>query len=263
MGARDMTSQADSHRCVVCGRYPLDAVRVSLRGEATCFNHPVVGICGFCAHPLTVHPPPSGWSEAGRGRLRCPTCAAGAIETVADVKTHLGGIRQTTAELGFSLPHRVRVDLDDDIARYQDAARHGGPGLLGITEVRYTGAQMGTVAGIRVQRGMPSLIFGKVVAHELGHAWLAQRGLRPVDGVTEEGVCELIAYAWLKRNGTLFAQHLRTQMLANTDPVYGVGFRAVHEASRVHGIRAVISALATSGRLPSGHSNELPDDGAL
>lgn len=260
-----MTDHVGARRCVVCGQYPSDAIRVSLRGEATCFSHPVVDACAFCARPLTVsHPPPgSGWSKVGSGRVRCRSCAVDAIETVADVKQHLGGIRQAMAELGFSLSHRVRVELDDDIAQYQDVARHGGPGLLGITEVRYSGAQLGTVAGIRVQRGLPLVTFGKVVAHELGHAWLAQRGIRPADSVTEEGMCELIAYAWLKRNGTPFAQQLRTQMPANPDPVYGNGFRAVHEASRIHGIRTVISTLATSGRLPSGPSVELPDEGAL
>ena len=92
--------------------------------------------------------------------------------------------------------------------------------------------------------------FGRAVAHEIGHAWLAQYGHIPVAHEVEEGLCELFAYAWLKRERSPLADTLRSQLRADPDPVYGGGFRTVHAAVDRHGIENVLTSLLTNGALP-------------
>ncbi|HEU5470199.1 MAG TPA: protein DA1 [Actinophytocola sp.] len=221
----------------------------SLRGELTCLSHPVSGHCAFCA-AVATNPRGPGWQDVGAGRLRCPGCAAEAVNTVEDVRARLGGIRKELADLGFALHSRVRVLLATaaELSGTPVGRQHGQP--LGVTELRPTGGRTADVARIRVLAGLPGTMFGRVIAHELGHAWLAQFGARPLEPTIEEGVCELIAYAWLKRANTPFALALRGQLLTNPDPIYGTGARTVHAATRRHGLETVITSLATSGHLP-------------
>jgi hypothetical protein len=111
-------------------------------------------------------------------------------------------------------------------------------------------AQSRTVAGIEVVRGLTSVHFGATVAHEIGHAWLIQRGAPIADPVLLEGVCEVFASAWLKRRPGRLPQALREAMAANPDNVYGAGYRLVREAVARSGIRLVLRELCRSGRLP-------------
>jgi hypothetical protein len=174
------------------------------------------------------------------------------------LRRHLPRIRDVTRELGFGLARRVRV-----VFGTVDDLRGNGPmRSLGITELRLTGTGTAEPLVVRVLRGLPVFVFGCVVAHELGHAWLAQFDSRPTDPVVEEGFCELVSYAWLNRSGTPYAQELREQIRKNPDSVYGNGFRAVQTAVRRHGLATVLESMSTSGTLPA-ESREVPDDDAL
>jgi hypothetical protein len=66
---------------------------------------------------------------------------------------------------------------------------------------------------------------GQVLAHEMGHGWLAGCPGDDRGDVDEEGICELVASWWLAERGGPFARHLLAGMAANSDPVYGEGFR--------------------------------------
>jgi Protein DA1 len=236
-------------RCTVCDRPPIGAAVRSLRGELTCAAHPTVNSCAFCGRPA-VRRTDHGWRDLGGEIVRCPSCAVDAVETAEHVRGSLRDIRQTLADLGFSLRTRVRV-VPSTVDELHGGAPLGGSGIhLGTTEMIRTDARSAQVTVIRVLAGLPATVFGQVVAHELGHAWLAQFGARPGDIAVEEGVCELISYAWLKRANTPYAHGLREQIRLNPDPVYGAGFRLVHAATHRHGLKTIITSLATSGRLP-------------
>jgi hypothetical protein len=73
--------------------------------------------------------------------------------------------------------------------------------------------------------------------------------LAPVSG-RRAPRCELFAYAWLKRRRTPDAEALRSRLRTNPDPIYGGGFREVHDAVQRHGIAAVLSELLSTGQLP-------------
>lgn len=236
---------------MLCGRIPLGPAAQSLRGEITCLSHDIPVRCAFCLAPGSGG---SGWRILGGDRPRCPTCSADAVDTPGDVRARLGAIRDTIRDLGFALRAPVRVQLATVAELTGAVGRHPSGSPLGTTELRTTGARTAEAIRILVLAGLPELVFGRVVGHELGHAWLAQFGARPLDPAVEEGVCELIAYAWLKRASTPFADALRDQIRRNPDPCYGGGFRTVHTATRQHTLKTVITSLAASGQLPDPYS---------
>ena len=55
-----------------------------------------------------------------------------------------------------------------------------------------------SVTAILVLAGMPWLLTGAVLAHELMHAWLRMEGYRELPPPVEEGLCQLMAYLWLE-----------------------------------------------------------------
>jgi hypothetical protein len=160
------------------------------------------------------------------------------------------GIRARAKELGFVLCAPVRVGLVSADDLREEASGLPGRMAFGLTSLLITGDRTADVVMIKILAGLPATLFGAVVAHELGHAWLAQHGSRPTEPSVEEGFCELVAHAALKRLDTTFAAGLREQIRRNPDPVYGDGFRRVQAAVRHHGIRNVLACLATTGRLP-------------
>jgi hypothetical protein len=238
---------APIRRCLQCGQVPRGLVTVSLHGEWTCASHPVAGTCVFCARPHPA-PAPPGWRPFSEHTLRCPTCLAGAVETQVDARRWLPSVRHEMAGLGIELAERVRVRIVDPAtvpAAGPDPA--GRRLLLGLTDL-WIGPTV-RVGGIRIVAGQPPTHFGRAVAHEIGHAWLAQRGSVRPEHAVEEGVCELFAHAWLKKQRTPLAEHLRENLRTNPDPVYGGGFRRVHEAVVGRGIAAVLDAVLRTGRL--------------
>ncbi|MET8756653.1 protein DA1 [Lentzea sp. NPDC004782] len=231
--------------CTVCGHPPVDSYELSMHGEATCVAHPAEARCALCSRPRHAGEP--GWYRFTATTVRCPTCTAVAVETQDQARQHIPRVREEMAALGIRLGQRVRVTLVEP-----DDLNLDGRGLcLGRTIGRtWEGSPVTEVVGIHIARGLTATHFGSTVAHEIGHAWLAQQGARHLDLVVEEGVCELFAGAWLKRQRTAFADTLRQSALDNPDPVYGAGYRRVREAVVRHGIEAVLSAVCRRGTLP-------------
>ena len=156
------------------------------------------------------------WSMLSRPRNRRAPCC----RPCAPVWRRSASSSQSGSGSGLSVP--------DEINRHGGAPSRGV--LLGLTDQWIVIGGPTTVSAIRVVAGMPPTYFGRAVAHEIGHAWLAQYGRNPVAHEIEEGLCELYAYAWLKRERSPLADWLRSQLRANPDPVYGGGFRTVHVA---------------------------------
>ena len=53
------------------------------------------------------------------------------------------------------------------------------------------------VTAILVQSGLPRLLTGSIIAHEVMHAWLRYRHVRELSLDVEEGLCQLMASLWL------------------------------------------------------------------
>ncbi len=59
------------------------------------------------------------------------------------------------------------------------------------------------VKQLLVQAGLPRLLCGSVMAHELMHAWLRMAGVVGLELQVEEGLCQLMACLWLDRQHEL------------------------------------------------------------
>jgi hypothetical protein len=235
--------------CTECAQPPMGSYVISLHGELTCATHVAVGHCLFCGRPQGQGRT-SGWVRLNQSVRRCPTCARDAVDDQVLARRLLPVVRQEMAHIGIQLDAPVRVTVIDPTAMPTIAPGSTGP-VLGITRHQRTGRQL--VAGsitIQVIAGLPPMHFGQTVAHELGHAWLAQRAVAEIDDIVEEGVCELFAHAWLKRQPTPMAGSLRAGMHTNPNPVYGNGFRMVHAAVAAHGIDSVLRAVCSTGTVP-------------
>lgn len=238
-GARTVTAR----NCTECGRLPRGPAVVSLNGELTCTHHPVRDRCFTCGRPRCSGG--TGWEPAAPGMLRCPTCSSEAVLTQVDARRFIPRLRRDLAGMGIALAARVRVRL----VPLGDLDSSGSTTLLGLTEQRwYDGDAARRSVEIRVAAGLPPTHFGRVVAHEVGHAWLGERGAWVADQRIEEGVCEVFAAAWLKRRRTSLADSLREQIRRNPDPTYGGGYRLVHEAVVRRGISAVLDSICRTGR---------------
>ena len=74
--------------------------------------------------------------------------------------------------------------------------------------------------------GLPQIHFAAVAAHELGHVYLFQRKFSELPSSVEEGLCELMAYLWLRRQQDREAAFQIELKKNSDDAIYGDGFRA-------------------------------------
>ncbi|CCH32232.1 protein DA1 [Actinosynnema sp. NPDC047251] len=229
--------------CTVCGRPPVGRYAVSMQGETTCARHPEDGRCALCGRPR--HVGEGGWPGFTASTVRCPTCRRQAVEDQVTARAHIPRVREEMAALGIRLDRPVKVTLVDPESINADP----GALCLGRTHT-WTSQQESSVLGIEIARGLTPVHFGATVAHEIGHAWLCQRGAWGLPPEVEEGVCELFAGAWLKRQRTPFADAVREAALTSADPVYGAGYRLVRDAVVAHGITAVLDAVCARRELP-------------
>ena len=54
------------------------------------------------------------------------------------------------------------------------------------------------VTAILVQYGLPRLLTGSIIAHEVMHAWLRYEHVQHLSLDVEEGLCQLMASLWLE-----------------------------------------------------------------
>lgn len=233
--------------CVQCSRPPTGPFEISWHGQVTCLRHKIIDRCAWCTRPRSS-PDEAGWRRFA-AIARCPTCAVLAVEDQADVRRLLPRVRAQMAELGIRLQVRVKVTLVYPGRMVGRAASTGAP-TLGLTHRRVWPSGRTESVGVDVVGGLPSPYFGATVAHELGHCWLSERGATGLDRTLEEGVCELFATAWLKKQRTPFAAAIRRSIESNEDPVYGTGYRMVRTAVERVGIRVVLDGICLHGRLP-------------
>jgi hypothetical protein len=116
------------------------------------------------------------------------------------------------------------------------------------------------ISGILILYGLPRLLTGSILAHELMHAWLRLGGHLGLAPRVEEGLCQLMALLWLdSRQQELapgsFEERLQSCLASQirTDPseVYGDGFRDAYEGFQRHGLQTVLAHVAHVGRVPN------------
>ncbi|GKV29845.1 hypothetical protein SLEP1_g38735 [Rubroshorea leprosula] len=135
------------------------------------------------------------------------------------------------------------------------------------------------VTAILILYGLPRLLTGSILAHEMMHAWMRLQGFRTLSQDVEEGICQVLAHMWLhselssisgsnvassssssswrtskmetrsqfdKKLGEFF----KHQIESDRSPVYGDGFRAGQQAVHKYGLRRTLDHIRMTGRFP-------------
>jgi hypothetical protein len=222
-------------RCAVCARPLTGTVNVAVTGEFFCDRHSAQQRCIACGMPAGE--PPVGELPS------CPRCAATAVGDRVDVKRVLPPIVRQLHALGVRTTTRVQVRL----VGMDELPQAGAPNAhtLGVTVRAST-----TVTDLMVLRGLPEMQFGATVAHEAMHVYFGQEGYERLPPPVEEGLCQLLAYAWLRRQGGLLAVAAMRLIELDRGPVYGDGFRAAKAVAEQVGVRRTLEHVKQHGTLP-------------
>jgi hypothetical protein len=218
--------------CPVCHQ-PMTARRgVALTGEQFCDRHLGQTNCRLCAMPAKAH---------DRTIALCRRCASTSIRTQADVKRELPAMKRQLADLGIRTITPVRVELATPEQLDGIANNHA----LGVTISRER-----SVVRLLVRQDLPFVKFGTTVAHEVMHTWMTQNGFGELPPLVAEGLCQMLAHAWIRRQDGILAAAERHQIENNPDPIYGEGFRKAIDAVRRAGLPRTLDTVKLHRRFP-------------
>uniref|UniRef100_A0A251UT90 Putative zinc finger, LIM-type, Protein DA1-like protein n=1 Tax=Helianthus annuus TaxID=4232 RepID=A0A251UT90_HELAN len=113
------------------------------------------------------------------------------------------------------------------------------------------------VTAILVLYGLPRLLTGSILAHEMMHAWLRLQGYRTLSQDVEEGICNNTSSATSSsRQGKRspfdkkLAEFFKHQIESDMSPVYGNGFRAGNQAVLKYGLPSTLEHIRLTGSFP-------------
>jgi hypothetical protein len=141
------------------------------------------------------------------------------------------------------------------------------------------------VTAILILYGLPRLLTGSILAHEMMHAYLRLKGYQTLDPKVEEGICQVLAHMWLESEITSGSSSIIASIAASssssssssapsskkgvqtdfekklgeffkhqieTDPsdVYGDGFRDGIKAVERYGLRKTLDHMKLTGVFP-------------
>ncbi|KAF8112460.1 hypothetical protein N665_0064s0088 [Sinapis alba] len=136
------------------------------------------------------------------------------------------------------------------------------------------------VTAILILFGLPRLLTGSILAHEMMHAWMRLKGIRTLSQDVEEGICQVMSHKWLEaelaagsRNSNAassssssssrgvkkgpksqyernLGECFKHQIESDISQVYGDGFRAGKLAVNKYGLRNTLAHIQMTGRFP-------------
>ncbi|KAL8514539.1 hypothetical protein ACS0TY_013586 [Phlomoides rotata] len=156
--------------------------------------------------------------------------------------------------------------------------RTGGNRVMGTRTEPYKLTRHCEVTAILILYGLPRLLTGSILAHEMMHAWLRLNGYRTLRQDVEEGICQVLASMWLEsqilcmsdsntasssssaltssnhgarspfeKKLSVFFKH---QIATDTSLVYGNGFRAGNQAVLKFGLQRTLDHMRETGNFP-------------
>lgn len=248
-------------RCAYCNAPLTGEYLVDAWGTKLCKKHQEeYPACEFCGRLI----PPSQ-QERSDPRVfqgnRCAVCRARAIASDQQARPLFEEVlRWARPQLpGFpNIPIKLELCDRATLAGYiQGQVRTQGsePHMLGVTrstQMMLNGREVRTdVDGIAVLRGLPTPLFQGVVAHELGHVWLATQGITGLAPWLEEGLCELLAYRYYTYLNTPESHHYAQRIEQNSHPIYGEGFRKVRATVKRLGFLNYVTKLRDNKQPPA------------
>nr|GMD01015.1 protein DA1-related 1-like [Ipomoea batatas] len=138
------------------------------------------------------------------------------------------------------------------------------------------------VTAILILYGLPRLLTGSILAHEMMHAYLRLKGYPNLSPEIEEGICQVLAHMWLdseiiagsgsntassssssssssstsSKKGTRsqfekkLGEFFKHQIESDTSVAYGDGFREGNKAVLKYGLRSTLDHIRLTGSFP-------------
>uniref|UniRef100_A0A803M3J1 LIM zinc-binding domain-containing protein n=1 Tax=Chenopodium quinoa TaxID=63459 RepID=A0A803M3J1_CHEQI len=225
----------------------------------------------------------------GDGRSLCLECMESAIMDTGDCQPLYHAIRDYYEGMNMRIDQQIpmllveRQALNEAIVGEKNGFHHmpetrglclseeqtvtsilrrpkiGGHKLVGMRTQPQKLTRKCEVTAILVLYGLPRLLTGAILAHELMHGWLRLKGYRNLSPEVEEGICQVLSYMWLesevmpgrtseveKKLGEFFLH----QIAHDASPAYGGGFRAANAAVNTYGLRRTLNHIHLTGSFP-------------
>ncbi|KAK6115861.1 hypothetical protein DH2020_008130 [Rehmannia glutinosa] len=149
-----------------------------------------------------------------------------------------------------------------------------GNRVIGMKTEPYKLTRHCEVTAILILYGLPRLLTGTILAHEMMHAWLRLNGYRNLRQDVEEGICQVLASMWLESQilsmsdsnnastsssskksarspfETKLSKFFKHQIATDSSVVYGNGFRAGHQAVLKFGLQRTLDHMRKTGNFP-------------
>ncbi|KAL1825140.1 protein DA1-related 2 isoform X3 [Daucus carota subsp. sativus] len=252
----------------------------------------------------------------GDGRSLCLECMESAVMDTGDCQPLYHAIRDYYEGMNMKLDQQIpmllveRQALNEAIVGEKNGFHHmpetrglclseeqtvtsilkrpriGGHRLVGMRTQPQKLTRRCEVTAILVLYGLPRLLTGAILAHELMHGWLRLKGYRNLNPAIEEGICQVLSYMWLesevmpgfrntastsaastsapsssssssssKKGGrspveNKIGEFFMHQIAHDTSPAYGEGFRAANKAVNTYGLRRTLDHIHMTGTLP-------------
>ncbi|BFG21275.1 hypothetical protein CerSpe_075480 [Prunus speciosa] len=193
-----------------------------------------------------------GFVNLEDGRKLCSDCESIAIFDPSKCNRLIEKMREFYEELNLEVDKDIPILLVDkhymDKWQITDYFKNGDTIQVQKAEKTLT---KGKVTSMLLLFGIPEVIMGAILAHEMMHAWLLLQGCKKLDRRVSEGICEVMAYLWLEwfcdegKNNldsytteqAKFTNELKTfcvdKMSTRVDDIYGDGFREAKRAVSV------------------------------
>ncbi|CAI9273567.1 unnamed protein product [Lactuca saligna] len=164
---------------------------------------------------------------------------------------------------------------EQTVASIQKRPKIGGHAVIGMKTQHQKLTRKCEVTAILVLYGLPRLLTGAILAHELMHGWLRLKGYRNLNPDVEEGICQMLSYMWLeseimpgstssapsssssvsKKGGksrveNKLGEFFMHQITHDASPAYGEGFRAANAAVNKYGLRRTLDHIWLTRSFP-------------
>ncbi|KAL8210710.1 hypothetical protein R6Q57_005147 [Mikania cordata] len=247
------------------------------------------------------------YTSLGDGRSLCLECMESAIMDTGDCQPLYHSIRDYYEGMNMRLDQQIpmllveRQALNEAIVGEKHGFHHmpetrglclseeqtvasilkrpkiGGHGMIGLRTQPQKLTRRCEVTAILVLYGLPRLLTGAILAHELMHGWLRLKGYRNLNPEVEEGICQVLSYMCLesetmpgssstsaaasssssvsKKGGksrveNKLGEFFMHQIANDASPAYGGGFRAANAAVNRYGLRSTLDHIQLTGSFP-------------
>ena len=231
-------------KCAVCRQGLTSSVTMtSPTGEKmiVCRSCSRLPSCYYCVFPTPVTP-------RADGRSICHTCRQSAVTSYQEVYKIFQEVRRDLAALfGYDAKHKIQLHIVDAArlrklskSLYSPAGSRRMALMTYYKEVterrRFSGKKERFISAetcrIYVLDTIPRAMLYDTLAHELTHDHLRHNVGNVKDLASEEGFCELAAALYNVQKGN---RYLNRTKEANTNPVYGGGYRKMRSIYRKTG----------------------------